>query len=133
MVEKFLDGVHVVVVDDELGPREVYREALAEAGARVTTAASAREALAAIERELPHVLVSDIRMPGEDGYWLIEAVRAVRKDSRRPRTLAITGDPRRNPRTVVCEAGYDVHLGKPVTIETLRVVVGRLAGRFSIT
>src|SRR5205823_1700535 len=70
-----LDGVHVLVVDDERDPRELFRDVLVLAGARVTMAASARDALAAIEHDPPEVLVSDIMMPGEDGYWLIDAVR----------------------------------------------------------
>ena len=76
--KRLLHGVHVLVVDDERDPRELFRDVLVLAGARVTMAASAREALAAIEQEPPDVLVSDIMMPGEDGYWLIEAIRAAR-------------------------------------------------------
>ena len=126
-----LDGIHVLVVDDEPDPRALFRDVLEEAGARVTAVPSAREAIAAMERELPDVLVSDIMMPNEDGYWLIEAVRALRRDGgRRPRALAITGDSRRHSRTRVLTAGYDAHLGKPVGVDTLCVAVARLAGRF---
>jgi hypothetical protein len=72
--------LHVVVVDDEEGPRALFSDILAMVGARVTVASSAREALAIIERDRPDVLVSDIMMPGEDGYWLIKAVRLLTSD-----------------------------------------------------
>src|SRR6266850_1938290 len=96
-----LDGVHVLVVDDEEDPRELFRDVLELAGARVSVAASARAALAAIEREVPDVLVSDIMMPSEDGYWLINAVREFRHATgrRHPKALALTGDGRRHSRS----------------------------------
>src|SRR5947199_1972449 len=66
-----LNGVHVLVVDDDADARELVRLVLAGYGADVQTAASADEALAQIERDLPDVLVSDIGLPTEDGYSLI--------------------------------------------------------------
>jgi CheY-like chemotaxis protein len=124
-----LEGVLVVVVDDEDDPRALFRDVLELAGARVTVASSARAALEAIEREMPDVLVSDIMMPDEDGYWLINAVRALPSGTGRPRALAITGDPRRNSRDQVLRAGYDAHLSKPVGVDVLCAAVARLAGR----
>jgi CheY-like chemotaxis protein len=130
---ELLHGLHVLIADDEEGPRELFRDVLEIAGARVTVAASARAALAAIERDVPDVLVSDIMMPGEDGYWLIEAVRALPTEGRRRlRALAITGDPRHHSRERVRAAGFDAHLSKPVGVDILCVAVARLAGRFEI-
>jgi len=127
-----LDGVHVLVVDDEDDPRELFRDVLELAGAHVSVASSARAALAAIEDHVPDVLVTDIMMPSEDGYWLIEAVRAIRDATgrRHPRALAITGDRWRHPRSRAVDAGFDAELTKPIGIETLCETVARLAGRY---
>ena len=127
-----LDGVHVLVVDDEEDPRELFRDVLELAGARVSVAASARAALAAIEREVPDVLVSDIMMPSEDGYWLINAVREFRHATgrRHPKALALTGDGRRHSRSHTLDAGFDAQLSKPIGVDTLCGAVARLAGRF---
>ena len=122
-----LTGVRVVVVDDEQHIRDLFTESLRIAGADVRAAASARDALALIEQDMPHVLVSDVMMPHEDGYWLIAAIRAM--GPRRPRTVAITGDARKHPRDVLLRAGYDAHLAKPIPMETLTTTVARLAGR----
>lgn len=122
-----LTGVRVVLVDDEQHVRDLFTEALHLAGADVRAAASAREALTLIEQQMPDVLVSDIMMPHEDGYWLIAAISAM--GPRRPRTIAITGDARKHPRDEVLRAGYDAHLPKPIPLETLTTTVARLAGR----
>ena len=125
-----LEGVRVVVVDDEEGPRTFFQEALQLEGAQVTAVSSAREALAAIERDLPDVLVSDIMMPDEDGYWLMAAVTALRIARGRPKALALTGDSRRHSRLRVVNAGFHAHLSKPIGVEALCEAVARLAGRF---
>jgi len=125
-----LEGIRVVVVDDEDGPRTLFREVLELHGSQVTAVSSARDALDAMKREIPDVLVSDIMMPNEDGYWLIAAVAALRLTHGRPRALALTGDPRQHSRLRVFRAGYHAHLSKPVGIETLCATVARLAGRF---
>ena len=125
-----LKGLHVVVVDDEEGPRGLFSEVLEMVGARVTVASSAREALAIIERDMPDVLVSDIMMPGEDGYWLIDAVRLLSSEGRgRLPALAITGDPVQHARDRVLRAGYDAHMAKPMRVDALCASVARLAGR----
>jgi CheY-like chemotaxis protein len=127
-----LHGVHVLVVDDDEDPRELFRDVLELAGARVSVAASARAALAAIERDVPDIVVSDIMMPNEDGYWLIDAVRAFRgvTGRRHPRALALTGDGRRHSRARTLAAGFDAQLSKPIGVDTLCEAVARLAGRY---
>ena len=122
-----LSGVQVVIVDDEESVRDLFHDVLELAGADVRAASSAREALALIEARMPHVLVSDVMMPHEDGYWLIAAIRAM--GPRRPRTVAVTGDAQQHSRDAMLRAGYDAHLTKPVTVEALTTVVARLAGR----
>ena len=124
---KPLSGVHVVLVDDEQDIRDLFSDVLQIAGAHVRVASSAREALSLIEAEMPHVVVSDVMMPHEDGYWLIAAIRGM--GPRRPRTLAITGDAEQHSRDAMLRAGYDAHLTKPIGADTLVVAVRRLAGR----
>jgi CheY-like chemotaxis protein len=124
---KPLSGVHVVIVDDERDVRELFTDVLQFAGAHVRAASSAREALTLIEAQLPHVVVSDVMMPHEDGYWLIASIRAM--GPRRPRTLAITGDAQQHSRDEMLRAGYDAHLTKPIGVDTLVAAVARLAGR----
>jgi CheY-like chemotaxis protein len=128
---RLLDGVHVLVVDDEALPRALFHDVLELAGARVTVAASAREALESIERDVPDVVVSDIMMPHQDGYWLIAALQAVRaRTGGRPRAVAITGDPRRHSPERTRQAGFDAHLTKPMGVDELSAAVASLAGRF---
>ena len=121
-----LSGVDVVLVDDEESVRDLFNDVLQLAGAQVRAASSAREALALIEARMPHVLVSDVMMPHEDGYWLIAALLAM--GPRRPRTLAITGDARRHSRDELLRAGYDAFLCKPIGVDLLTATVARLAG-----
>ena len=122
-----LSGLDVVIVDDEQDVRDLFRDVLQYAGAHVRAASSAREALSLIEAHMPHVVLSDVMMPHEDGYWLIAAIRAMGR--RRPRALAITGDAQQHPRDQVLRAGYDTLLNKPVDIDRLAATVARLAGR----
>jgi CheY-like chemotaxis protein len=124
-----LDGLTVLVVDDDPGPLELYREVLTMAGARVRVATSARAAVLMVQQEVPGVVVSDIMMPGEDGYWLIRALRQLPPDKGgRIPALAVTGDPVRHSSERTREAGYDAHLAKPVQIAEFCATVARLAG-----
>jgi CheY-like chemotaxis protein len=123
-----LNGLHVLVVDDDAGPRQLFRVVLEVAGARVTVAPSARLALAAIQCEVPDVLVSDIMMPEHDGYWLIRSVRALASEhGGRIPALAVTGDPGQHSRDRALAAGFNAHLPKPINVRELAAIVGRLA------
>jgi PAS domain S-box-containing protein len=125
-----LDGVKVMVVDDELDMRDFLSVSLRQYGADVTALASVGEAVAALEREKPDVLVSDIGMPGEDGYALIRKVRALGPDrGGQVPAAALTGFAAGDDTTRVLSAGYQVHLPKPVEPSQLAQVVGTLAGR----
>jgi hypothetical protein len=125
-----LDGVKVLVVDDELDMRDFLSVSLRQYGADVTALASVGEAVEALEREKPDVLVSDIGMPGEDGYALIRKVRALgpERGGQVP-AAALTGFAQDEDTTRVLSAGYQVHLPKPVEPSQLAHVVGTLAGR----
>ena len=123
-----LNGISVLVVDDDPAPLELYREILTLAGARVRVATSARAAVLLVQQEVPNVIVSDIMMPGEDGYWLINAVRELPAElGGRVPALAVTGDPGRHSRERTRQAGYDSHMAKPVQIAEFSATVARLA------
>jgi signal transduction histidine kinase/ActR/RegA family two-component response regulator len=115
-----LDTLDVLLVEDDGDSREALEIALEENGVRVRVADSVRQALEAYDARPPDVLVSDIGMPGEDGYALIRAIRE-REDGTRRRTLAIaiTGFASRSDHDAALRAGFDAHVGKPVEPETL--------------
>ncbi len=123
-----LRDVRVLVVEDEDDTREALRRILEERGARVSAARDAGEALAAFDRERPDVLVSDVGLPGMDGYALIARVRA-----RGPAAggdvpaLAITAYAREEDRAKALASGFSVHIGKPVDPAKLVHAVARLA------
>ena len=96
----------------------------------MTLAASAGEALKALERETPHVLVSDIGMPGEDGYELIRRVRLLppERGGNIP-AAALTAYAREDDRIRALLTGFQIHIPKPVNPAELAAVVATLAGR----
>lgn len=125
-----LRGIHVLVVEDDDDSRELLETMLAYCGALVTTAASARVALNTLRRVTADVLLSDISMPEQDGYWLIREVRALpaERGGAIP-AVAITahGYPHGVDRTLA--AGFQAHLRKPVDpwelARTISILVGR--------
>ena len=123
-----IDGLRVLVVDDDADAREWCALTLGRAGAVVTTVGSVSEAMAALAREEPEVLVSDLRLNGEDGYTLIRAVRA-RERTRALPAVALTAFPRVEDRARALEAGYHVHVPKPVEPSELVSVIATLGGR----
>ena len=124
-----LSGVKVLVVDDDRDARDVLRRALADSGARVATASSVAEALDEVERFGPDVLVSDIGLPGQDGYELIRRVRMLGEGRGRVQAVALTAFARMEDRTQAMLAGFQMHLAKPVDARELIVTVASLAGR----
>ncbi len=124
-----LRGIKILVVDDERDAREVLWHILSERGAAVTACASAAEALAAIERIAPDVLVSDVGMPGEDGYELIRKVRMLGEPIGRVAAVALTAYSRLDDRTQALLAGFQTHLAKPVDARELILTVAAIAGR----
>lgn len=128
----FLDNLRVLVVDDEADTRELLSVILEGDGAEVSAVATVREALETLQRFKPHVLVSDIGMPGENGYDLIRQVRALppERGGKIP-ALALTAYAKIEDRNQALTAGFQMHVPKPVDPEELLVVVGQLAGRIS--
>lgn len=125
-----LDGVRVLVVDDDLETREMLHAVLSQCNADVITAASAAEALQAIKRRKPDVLVSDLGMPEQDGYELIRQVRELESRDNRSSTpaLALTAYAKAEDRVRALAGGYQVHLSKPVEPAEFVLVVANLAG-----
>jgi PAS domain S-box-containing protein len=123
-----LAGVRVLVVDDEADTTELVRRILEERKADVVTADSAGAALDAIQELRPDVLVSDIGMPGEDGYQLLRAVRALSPDrGGRTPAAALTAFARPEDRTRALAAGYQIYLTKPIDSRALLAAVATLA------
>jgi signal transduction histidine kinase/ActR/RegA family two-component response regulator len=125
-----LHGVEVLVVEDEEDARELIRTILEQLGAGVLTAASGAEALAALDQSHPNVMLSDIEMPGMDGYRLMRAVRERPADrGGRIPAVALTAYARPEERAAALEAGFQRHVSKPVEPSELAAVVSSLAGR----
>jgi CheY-like chemotaxis protein len=122
-----LKGIHVVLVEDQTEARESMTTALRLYGAEVVAVDSMAAALAAMAQHRPDVLLSDIGMPDNDGYALIEAVRA-RETNGAPHmpAAAITAYARPEDRTAALRAGFDMHLTKPVEPSELAYLVQRL-------
>jgi PAS domain S-box-containing protein len=125
-----LSGVRVLVVEDEADTRDLLSAALGHSGALVEAAASAEEALDALRRRRPDVLVCDIGMPGEDGYALLARVRDLTaEEGGLVPAVALTAYARADDRSRALAAGYQVHLAKPVDPDELISFVARMAGR----
>jgi PAS domain S-box-containing protein len=127
-----LEGVWVLAVDDEADTRELLEAALGQFGARVTAVDSVTGALEVLagNARTPDVLLSDIGMPGEDGYDLIRKVRELgqQRGFRTP-AIALTGYARDEERARALEEGYQVYLSKPVETIALVAVITELASR----
>jgi CheY-like chemotaxis protein len=121
-----LDGVRVLVVDDEPDARSLIERLLQECEATVSTAGSASEALEHVARETPDVLLSDIGMPKEDGYSLIRRIRNLSGDASRIPAIALTAYARAEDRAKALQAGYQLHLSKPVEPVKLIAMVASL-------
>lgn len=124
-----VDPIRVLVVDDEPDARALLRRLLEECDAVVSTASSAAEALAALQAYRPDVLVSDIGMPGEDGYALMRRVRAMdpERNGDIP-AVALTAYARGEDRIKAVRAGFHVHAAKPLDPAELISAVANLGG-----
>jgi PAS domain S-box-containing protein len=125
-----LEGVRVLLVEDEQDTRDLVKTILEQCGAEVVAVGSAAEALSALERIKPNVLVSDIGMPGESGYELIRQVRArgPERGGRVP-AVALTAYAGPKDRRRALMAGFQTHLAKPVEPDELLAVVASLGWR----
>jgi len=128
-----LHGVHVLAVDDEQDALALVCEVLEAAGARVTTARSAEEALGKLLPEIPDVVVADIGMPHVDGFGFIERLR--RHADGRVRDIpaaALTAYARSEDRSKALRAGFQIHLAKPIDPAELITTIAALAKRVAV-
>ena len=125
-----LEGLRVLVVDDEADTRDMVCAILKSQGAQVEVASSAAAALAALPDARPHILVSDVEMPGQDGYELIRQVRLLPGEAGgKVPAAALTAYARPEDRMRALMAGFQIHVPKPVQPAELVAVVASLAGR----
>jgi signal transduction histidine kinase/ActR/RegA family two-component response regulator len=126
--ERGLTGIRVLIVDDDAEIRDALKFLLEHYGAEVAAAGSAAEALVALERSMPDVLLSDVSLRGESGYDLMRKV-AAREGGRALPAAALSGFSREQDRERALAAGFRIHLEKPIEPEALIAAVARLAGR----
>ena len=126
MAPATLGGLNVLVVDDDPTVRGLYTTVLRHAGAAVTSSGVATEALALIDLQTPHVVVTDLRMPGHDGIWLLHELK-----SRLPSVpvIAVTGHVGSAERDGLLRLGFAEVLAKPLPLSDLATTVARVAAR----
>ncbi len=124
-----LNGLQVLIVDDDADARELLTTILEQCGAKVTAATCAAEAFDSLSKSKPDVLVSDIAMPNVDGYALIRQLRALEAEpGEYIPAVALTAYARESDRTLALKAGFQVHLTKPYQPDELVNVIARLTG-----
>jgi PAS domain S-box-containing protein len=125
-----LEGVKVLVIDDELDTRSVLRTVLERCGAEVHDAGTAEQGLEESKRWRPSVIVSDVGMPGEDGYAFIKKYREWEKGSGSwTPAVALTAYARGEDRVRALSAGFQMHIAKPIEVVEFALVVAGLLGR----
>jgi PAS domain S-box-containing protein len=129
-----LDGIHILLVDDARDIRILMRHILGRAGARITEAQSATEALSKLAQEKPHVMITDIEMPDENGYELIKKVRQFEKNENiRLPVAALTSHTDEKELRKISEAGFDAHFSKSIAANTLISSIQQLINDRRIT
>ncbi len=124
---KELHGLKILVVDDDQDTRGLLEWVLKRAGAEVRAVSSAKEAMEALGRERPHILVSDIAMPEEDGLSLMRRIRALPKErGGQVPAIALTAHSTVQDRLQSLRAGFQSHVPKPVVPEELVEVVASI-------
>jgi signal transduction histidine kinase len=124
-----LDGLRVLLVDDEPEARLIIGTVIRRAGAEVRTCTSASEGLAKLDEWTPDVLLSDIAMPDEDGYSFIGKVRSLPQQKGEMPAAALTAYARAEDRAQALAAGYQMHIAKPIDPGHLISMVAQLCGR----
>jgi signal transduction histidine kinase/CheY-like chemotaxis protein len=125
-----LVGLRLLAVDDDQDSRDLIMTVLANAGAEVRVSASAAKALKIVQDWRPDVLISDIEMPGEDGYALIQKVRSLDAEGGgKVPAVALTAYGKAEDRRRSMSAGFSMHVPKPVDPTELVAIVANLAGR----
>lgn len=117
---KMLNGIRIVIVEDDLDSRELLEELLLDAGASVKAADSAANGFQAYQAFRPQIVISDIGMPGEDGTSLARRIRASEPPDASPTPLiALTAFTQPHERARVMQAGFNLHVSKPFDVDAL--------------
>jgi signal transduction histidine kinase len=124
-----LKGLRVLSVDDQQDTRELITIALTRYGAEVKASDSASTALQLVKEWKPHVVVSDIGLPGMDGYDFMKQVRELETDGERIPAIAVTGYAGAVDESKALDAGYEVHLSKPIELNKLVTVIAKVSNR----
>ena len=129
-----LDGLNILAVDDQPDTLDMIATVLAQRGATVKTASSAREALIKLQVWLPDILIADIGMPGEDGFSLIRKIRKLPDaEGGKVPAVALTAFARVEDRLKTLSSGFQMHVPKPVEPAELIVIVASLVGRTAVS
>lgn len=129
MASRLLDGATILVIEDHADTLDLFTLLLEEAGARVLAASSCDAGLAWIDREVPDLIVSDLAMPGTDGWECIRRVRTRPDAAARRPAIAVSGNATMDDAARSRAAGFDDHLSKPVDPERLVARIAELLGR----
>jgi signal transduction histidine kinase/ActR/RegA family two-component response regulator len=121
-----LSNIRVLIVDDHRDTVDFLAAALAQYGADVDVATSVHAALESLAQQRPHVVVSDLSMPGEDGFSLMQRIRARDADARRLTAIALTAHARAQDREKALAAGFQMYLAKPIEPARLGYVIEAL-------
>jgi signal transduction histidine kinase/ActR/RegA family two-component response regulator len=124
-----LNGLRILVVDDEADALRLVGKVLTDVGASITLAGSVRDAMAAVEKEPPHVLISDLGMPDEDGFDLIRWVREAGYTAEHLPAVALTAFANKGLEHSALLGGFQVHVPKPVDPDDLITVIASLTVR----
>jgi CheY-like chemotaxis protein len=122
-----LQGLHILVVDDNRDTREMLRQLLTHAGALVTTVADGEGALAVLRNVFADVVISDLSMPLHDGHWVVRSIRSLGGRQAKIPALAITAYRESEAESEALLAGFDAYLEKPLDFRRLIETIARLA------
>jgi CheY-like chemotaxis protein len=124
-----LQGLRILVVEDDPDSLELTKTLLETAGAQVVARDAARAALAVIEQTAVDLLVADIGLPHEDGLWVIREVRRQEAAGRRLPAVALTAFATPRDRQNILDAGYDAHVPKPLDLDVLLERIGQVRAK----
>jgi len=121
-----LSSIHVLVVDDYEDTRDLMKSALEYFGVLVSLASSAREGLWKFQQVTPDVILVDLGMPVEDGYWFIKEIQKLEQAHGRVRTIAFTAYGKEEHEQTALAAGFDRFVEKPVDLDDLCNAIKKL-------
>lgn len=122
-----IEELKIIVVDDVTDSRDLVAMYLKLCNARVVSLERAKDVLELVENFRPDVIISDIYMPEENGYWLIDRLNSINRQSKKPiKTIALTAAAKEKDRKNLIKAGYDGYLAKPFILEDLTALITKL-------